>query len=90
MLNCKHLALFLLLLYISLPVYSQNKTIDSIETILANRKISDTTRINTIIAGMDNTIMLSKAHVAYFNQLLPVFTKGLAMPKLHPKVKQKY
>ncbi|MBC8644853.1 hypothetical protein H9W95_14870 [Flavobacterium lindanitolerans] len=39
---------------------------------------------------MDNTIMLSKAHVAYYNQLLPVFTKGLAMPNLHPKVKQIY
>ena len=90
MLNCKHLVPFLLLLFISLPVYSQNKTIDSIETILANRKISDTTRINTIIAGMDNTIMLSKAHVAYYNQLLPIFTKGLAMPNLHPKVKQIY
>ena len=90
MLNRRPLVPFLLLFFSILPIYSQNKTIDSIETILANRKISDTTRINTIIAGMDNTIMLSKPHVAYFNQLLPVFTKGLAMPKLHPKVKRKY
>ena len=39
---------------------------------------------------MDNTVMLSKAHVAFYNQLLPVFTKGLATSGLHPKVKRKY
>lgn len=90
MLNCKHLVAFLIFFFITSSIYSQNKTIDSLEIILANRKISDTTRINTIIAGMDNTVMLSKAHVAFYNQLFPIFTKGLTTPKLNQKIKQKY
>jgi len=90
MLNCKYLAAFLILFFITSSIYSQNKTIDSLEMILANRKISDTTRINTIIAGMDNTVMLSKAHVAFYNQLFPIFTKGLTTAKLNPKIKRKY
>jgi len=90
MLNCNRLATFLIIFFITSPIYCQNKTIDSLEIILANPKISDTVRINTIIEGMDNTVMLSKAHVAFYNQLFPIFTKGLATPKLNPKIKQKY
>jgi len=70
--------------------YSQNKTIDSINTILANPKISDTVRINTIIAGMDNSVTWGKQHVAFYNQLPPVFSKGLKLKNLNPKVKEKY
>lgn len=70
--------------------YAQDKKIDSIKNVLANPKISDTVRINTIIAGMDNSVGWSKQHIAFYNQLQPVFLKGLKMNNLNPKVRQKY
>ena len=84
------LTTIIVFLFISSVCYSQDKTIDSLKTILANPKISDTVRINTIIAGMDNSITWSKQHVSFYEQLLPIFSRGLNQKNLNPKVKQKY
>lgn len=70
--------------------YSQDKTIDSIKNILSNKKISDTVRINTIIAGMDNSLTWGEQHIDFYNQLPAVFSKGLQQKNLHPKVRDKY
>lgn len=70
--------------------YSQQKAVDSIKTILAGTRISDTVRINTIIAGMDRTVGWSPQHVAFYNQLPAVFEKGLKLKNLNHKVRNKY
>lgn len=84
------LATVIVFLFISSACYSQDKTIDSLKTILANPKISDTVRINTILTAMDNSVGWSKQHIAFYNQLLPVFSKGLKSSNLNKKVKQQY
>lgn len=82
-------AVFFLSFYFSVA-HAQDKKTDSLKAVLANTKISDTVRINTIIEGIDHSIMLSKEHVAFYNQLPPIFSKGLKLQNLHPKVKRKY
>lgn len=84
------LATVIVFFFISSTCYAQDKTIDSINTILANPKTSDMVRLNTIYAGMSNSIGWSKQHIAYYNQLLPVFSKGLKMDNLTPKMKKEY
>ncbi|THF50421.1 tetratricopeptide repeat protein [Flavobacterium supellecticarium] len=84
------LGIVIVFFFISSAGYAQDKTIESINKILANPKISDTVRINTILDGMDNSVTWSKQHIAYYNQLPPIFSKGLKLTNLNPKVKLKY
>lgn len=90
MIKTTWLATVIVFFFISTTSYSQDKTIDSLKTILANPKTSDMVRLNTIYAGMSNSIGWSKQHISFYNQLLPIFSKGLKMDNLTPKMKKEY
>lgn len=70
--------------------YSQDKPASFLKKESVNLKVNDTVRINTIIAAMDNSVSWSKEHIALYNQLLPIFSKGLKLDHINVKVKNKY
>ncbi|UPT71880.1 MAG: tetratricopeptide repeat protein [Flavobacterium sp. JAD_PAG50586_2] len=84
------LASLLALLFAFSISYSQDITIGSQKPIQGSHTVNDTVRLNSIIAAMDKTVGFSKECMALNNQLLPIFTKGLKLKNLHPKVKNKY
>lgn len=82
-------ALFVFLFVFSV-IWSQDRGLGSFKTRSAGTKGNDTVRVNSIITAMDNLVAWSDEHIALYNQLPPIFSKGLKQGNLHPKVKNKY
>jgi tetratricopeptide (TPR) repeat protein len=80
----------LFLLFFVSNSFSQEKTIDSLKTLLLNTKIHDTTRLGFISQILENTIVGDSISIHYNEIVNKIVTKNLKQKSLSTKEKNLY